>query len=389
MVSKLKLKKQDDIFQNVKRCTKCVLPETFPGISYNEEGICNYCLEWKPVSVLGELKLNSILDSVKNKGDRYDILVPFSGGRDSTFVLYELVKKYSMRVLAITVDSGFLTKEGYDNISRVSDCLNVDHVWLKDENKIKISKKNCITKFHGWLKNPSINTIVPVLNSGDKTMNLQMYKYAHQHHIPLMTGGNIIGNSVFEHEHWKTGYLGVFPDNRGIYSTTDKIKLSFLFWKEYLSNSDNLKIPILTEYSKGAAVYFFESVLKPSDVDNFGFFDYIHWKEEEILTTIRHKANWKGADDTETTWRIDDAAYPLINYIYWKLVGFTEHDEMYSKMIRDNQITRKEALNRLTEDQTPRLNSIEESLLELNVDKKSLDKVLDNYRKKLLRSILN
>lgn len=383
------LHKKKDIFFDMKRCSKCVLPETFPGISFDEKGVCNYCNNWEPVRVLGEKELMKKLDFYRDKGLEYDVLIPFSGGRDSSFVVHQMVKKYDMRVMGITVDSGFITKEGYQNIEQVAKKLKIPHVYLKDENQIEMSKKNCVIKFHSWLKKPSINTIVPVLNAGDKTMNLQMFQYAHDNDIPVVMGGNNIGNSVFEQEHWKTGFLGVFPDDRGYYSRKDKFKLSFLFWNEYLKNRSNLKIPILMEYTKGAAVYFFESMMKPKDVDTLGFYDYIYWDEEKIVDTITKELGWKSAEDATTTWRVDDTAYPLINYLYCNLVGFTEHDEMYSKMIREGQIKRDDALKRLKMDHQPRIPSLKILFEELEVTKEQVDKTIEKYREKLLPEILS
>jgi hypothetical protein len=380
--------KEKDIFLDIKRCSKCVLPETFPGISFDEKGVCNYCNSWEPVRVLGEKELIKKLDSYRDKGSEYDVLIPFSGGRDSSYVVHQMVKKYDMRVMGITVDSGFLTKEGYENIEQVSKKLNIFHIYLKNEKQIEISKKNCVIKFHSWLKKPSINTIVPVLNAGDKTMNLQMFQYAHSHDIPVVMGGNNIGNSVFEQEHWKTGFLGVFPDDRGHYSKKDKFKLSFLFWNEYLKNKSNLTIPILTEYTKGAAVYFFESIMKPKDVDTLGFYDYIYWDEKKIVDTIKKELGWRSAEDATTTWRVDDTAYPLINYLYYNLVGFTEHDEMYSKMIREGGIKRTDAMKRLVMDHQPRLPSLKILFEELEVTKEQVDETVEKYKEKLLSKIL-
>ena len=381
----------EEYFTNMKRCTKCILPETFPGIEFDENGVCNYCLNYELVKVFGEKELERVLSKYINKGEKYDCIVPISGGRDSSFVLHQMVKKYKMRVLTLTVDSGALLPEGYRNIKRVTEVLNVEHVWLKDEKQIETAHKNTKIKFHGWLKKPSINTIVPVLNSGDKTMNLRMYRYAKENRIPLVMGGNIIGNSTFEQEHWKTGFLGVFPDEHGVYSTPDKIRLSFLFWLEYLKNPSNFHIPIFKEYLEGASVYFFESVLKPRGVDSLGFFDYIYWNEKEVVSTVTEELDWKGASDATTTWRIDDAAYPLMNYLYYKLVGFTEHDEMYSKMIREGQISREEALKRCLADHESRWihgDRLLGSLEELEVSKEQVDEVLEEYREELLEKIL-
>ena len=381
--------KNKDIFLDMKRCNKCVLPETFPGISFDEKGVCNYCNDWDSVNVLGEKELMKKLDFYRNKGSEYDVLIPFSGGRDSSFVVHQMVKKYDMRVMGITVDSGFITKEGYQNIEQVAKKLKIPHVYLKDEKQIGVSKKNCIIKFHSWLRKPSINTIVPVLNAGDKTMNLQMFQYAHDNDIPVVMGGNNIGNSVFEQEHWKTGFLGVFPDDRGYYSRKDKFKLSFLFWNEYLKNRSNLKIPILMEYTKGAAVYFFESMMKPKDVDTLGFYDYIYWDEKKIVNTITKELGWKNAEDATTTWRVDDTAYPLINYLYYNLVGFTEHDEMYSKMIREGQIKRADAMKSLKMDHQPRVPSLKALFEELEVTKEEVDEAIEEYREELLPEILS
>jgi len=375
----------------MKRCTKCILSETFPGIKFDENGVCSYCLNYEPVKILGEEALNRVLSRYRNKGENYDCIIPISGGRDSAFVLHQMVKKYQMKILSLTVDSGFILPEGMHNISRITEVLNVPHVWLQDEKRFKVARENARIKFQGWLQKPSINTIIPVLNSGDKTMNLRMARYAKENKIPVVIGGIYIGNNSFEEEHWKRGFLGVFGDERGTFSTYNKIKLAFLFGLEYLRNPYNFRLPILQEYVTGGVVYFFESLFRPRGVDFLGFYDYIYWRETEILSTIHSELDWQGASDHTTTWRIDDSAYPMINYLYYKLVGFTEHDEMYSRMIREGQITRDEALKRCEADHEsswihgPRLL---ESLKELEVTKEQVDEAVEKYREKLLKKIL-
>lgn len=377
----------DEYFTTMQRCTTCILPETFPGVTFDDQGECFYCRSHEPVAVLGEQALEQELQKYRNKGSEYDMIVPISGGRDSSYVLHQMVAKYKMRVLALTVDSGAILPEGYRNVERITEILGVPHIWLKDEQQIKTAQENTKTKFQGWLKNPSIHTIVPVLNSSDKTMNVRMYRYAHDHHIPVVMGGNNVGNSTFEQEHWKTGFLGVFPNERGMYTASDRVKLSFLFGMEYLKNPSNLRFPIFKEYAKGASVYFFESILKPNDVKPLGFYDYIYWNEKKIVSTITNELEWEGCKDSTTTWRVDDSAYPLINYMYSKLVGFTEHDEMYSKMIREEQISRKKALERCISDHKPRMKYVEKTCEELGTTVEQLDVVLENYRKKLLPTL--
>jgi hypothetical protein len=372
----------------MKRCTKCILPETFPGISFDEKGVCNYCKGYTKVSVLGEEALKQELSKYMNKGKKYDCLVPISGGRDSSFTLYQIVKKYGMRSLAITVDSGAIAAEGYRNIEKITKTLDVEHVWLKDETRIETAQKNTKIKFHAWLKKPSINTIVPVLNAADKQMNLQMFRYAHEHKIPLVLGGNNIGNSTFEQEHFKTGFLGVFPNERGFYSESDKFKLSLLFGWEFFKNRHNYHWSVFSEYLGGAFVYFFENVQKPDDVATLGFYDYVYWNEKEVVPTILKELGWSGALDTTATWRVDDSAYPLIDYMYLRLVGFNEFDEHYSKLIREGQVPHEEGLKRCLSDHAPRIPSLLKICEELGVTKEQVDAVLDSYSAKLLLKVL-
>jgi hypothetical protein len=331
--------------------------------------------------------LVDLLSKYRDKGRKYNCIVPISGGRDSAYTLHQMVRKYGMRVLALTVDSGAIMPEGYRNIDRIVKALGVDHVWLKDDVQIKSAQGNIRIKFHAWMRKPSINTIVPVLNAGDKTMNLRMYSYAHEHGIPLVIGGNNIGNSSFEQEHFKTGFMGTFPDDHGRYSSFDRVRLSFLFAWEFLSNTHNWHWPVFSEYLSGAFVYFFESLQKPGDVVPVGFYDYIYWNEEEIVGTITRELGWEGSSDTSATWRIDDAAYPLIDYLYYALVGFNEFDEHYSKLIREGQLTREKALARLETDRL-RIPPMKASLKDLGVEEEELARVVVEYRDQLLIKVL-
>jgi hypothetical protein len=378
----------EECFATMKRCTACVLPETFPGIEFDEKGVCNYCGTYEKIHVKGESALEQELAKYRGKGEKFDCLVPISGGRDSSFVLHQIVRKYHMRALAATVDSGAILPEGYRNIQQVTDALSVEHVWIKDERHIETSKRNTRIKFHAWLKKPSINTIVPVLNAGDKQMNLRLFRCAHEKKIPLVLGGNNIGNSTFEQEHFKTGFMGVFPNERGYYSGFDKTKLALKFGWEFMRNYHNCHWSIFREYLGGAFVYFFESLQKPDDVTPLGFYDYIYWNEKEVLSTVFNEVGWQGAADTTATWRIDDAAYPLIDYLYLRLVGFNEFAEFYSKMVREGQLSRSEALERCASDSAPRIPSLLSVLEELGVTKEEVDQVLENYRTKLLKKIL-
>jgi len=121
------------------RCSKCLLPETFPKIKFNEDNVCNYCIKYcikyqkRTEAVLkkkGKLKnqMERLIEKNRNKS-KYDCLVGLSGGKDSTYLLYLLKQEYKLNVLAYTCDTGFMSEVAHRNIRKTIDKLNVDHVW--------------------------------------------------------------------------------------------------------------------------------------------------------------------------------------------------------------------------------------------------------------------
>jgi tRNA(Ile)-lysidine synthase TilS/MesJ len=117
-------------------CINCVLPETFPGIRFNDEGVCNFCLDAKSAESREAKKaeyrerFETLLKEYKGKSS-YDALMCYSGGKDSTYTLALLRERYSLNILALTFDNGFLAPQAYENIRSVVECLGVDHILFK------------------------------------------------------------------------------------------------------------------------------------------------------------------------------------------------------------------------------------------------------------------
>jgi hypothetical protein len=121
----------------MKRCTQCILPETFPGITFNSEGVCSLCTQFResrsfiPSQQRFRDKLAEIIARQREKGHQYDALVAFSGGKDSTFLIHRLQEKYGLKILAFTLDNGFLSDFSFENMRRVVTALGVDHIILR------------------------------------------------------------------------------------------------------------------------------------------------------------------------------------------------------------------------------------------------------------------
>jgi len=133
----------------MKRCLRCILPESFPGISFNSGGICSVCEKFdkkpNPIISLEKLKekFNQIIDESKSRSLCYDALVAFSGGKDSTYLVYKLKKDYGLKILAFTFDNGFISENTFRNIRKVLEILNVDHIIVKP--RYDLTKKIFLT----------------------------------------------------------------------------------------------------------------------------------------------------------------------------------------------------------------------------------------------------
>ena len=116
----------------LKTCSKCDLPETYETIEFDKKNVCNICtgasykneeIDWDK----RKEKLNKIINSHKNKSI-YDCIVPFSGGKDSTFQLYYLMKEYDLKPLVIRFNHGFLRETTINNTNKVLKKLGVDFI---------------------------------------------------------------------------------------------------------------------------------------------------------------------------------------------------------------------------------------------------------------------
>lgn len=77
------------------------MPASVPGVTLDKDGICNFCHEFREITYHGKETLDNIIANIKNKGAKYDCIVPMSGGRDSTYALYVARKIYNLRALAV------------------------------------------------------------------------------------------------------------------------------------------------------------------------------------------------------------------------------------------------------------------------------------------------
>lgn len=333
------------------RCNKCVLPETYPFIDLDKNGVCRYCRSYKPYQVKGENILLEKVKKYKSKDGSPDCLVPLSGGRDSCFGLHYVKKVLGMNPIAFTYDWGFVTDLARRNAARICGKLGVELI-IRSPN-IATKRRYVRNNVSAWLKQPELG-MIPLFMAGDKAFYYFARQLKKETGIKLVffSTGNIMENCAY-----KFGFSGLRDgevDNLLIrLKFKNKLKLIYYYLKNFVKNPRYLNESLFDT----AAAYWHTFIGKD---DFIHLYHYKKWKEDEIVNTIINEYEWEISQDTKTTWRIGDASAAFYNYIYYTMAGFTEDDDMLSHMVRENYISRDEALKRSLEFAKPRIESIKE-----------------------------
>ncbi|MFX0042212.1 MAG: hypothetical protein ACFE8L_04815 [Candidatus Hodarchaeota archaeon] len=141
----------EDIFY----CKECINHAGCISVEIDDDGICNHCKnpdKFFVVSISPEMKqekrkeIKKIMGEIKNNhgNQEFDCVVGFSGGKDSTYLLYLLTVKYNLNVLAVTVITGYMNKIALQNIKQTINRLDVKHLIIEPPIDV-------FTKLYKWL----------------------------------------------------------------------------------------------------------------------------------------------------------------------------------------------------------------------------------------------
>jgi len=315
--------------EEMRRCTRCVLPETFPGLSFDEDGVCSICATHRRAPVLGEDRLREVLSA--QKGETYDCVVTVSGGKDSTYILYYATEILGLRTIAVNYDSGFQSPLAAENARTACELLGVPLVVVKanrDTQKRMLREvlfiAEIIGAFFGTCMNCEVNIRTAAINTARK------YK------APYM----LYGSSEVED-------IGVH---------------SFLGGGAFLRR---IAIRSLPRFAAHVARYSFHSVRQRIEMGvplrqrflPFGsvpfprqtpkvvyFFEYVVWDSLDKVAFLQERLGWRSPVDQEQ--RFDCALHCLGNYKWLQDSGISNDGYTYSTMIREGRIGREDVLRK-------------------------------------------
>ena len=337
----------------MKRCTRCILPESYPGITYDKKGVCDLCIGYRERKYLGKEALKKDIDSFyRKRGKRnrkYDCLLGVSGGRDSSYLLYVLTKVLNLKVLAYSADHGFVPEQARLNMKNAAEITNTELV----VKKYGIIKKCLGHSTSTWARKPSLEMIETFCTGCRLEVIRGMIALAKRKNIPVI----IRGGTPFELAiDYKTRLISL--NKKGNTSSMMLGYLSQIIRNPKWIMNRNYMVNQFKDY-----YYLFHQprlIRKAGILKLRPFFDYFRWDEKKVISTIKAELNWDKNPNSESTWRGDCGIAALKLYLYKKYLGFNDKAVGLSHLVRDKQITRKEALERVKKEEHVSLDAIKD-----------------------------
>lgn len=182
----------------MRTCTRCVLPDTFPGLTFDERGQCDFCRDAPPPEGLAAHRdaLRGRIEeaiAAARRPEGYECVVAFSGGKDSSYTLKLLVERYGLRCLAVTVDNGFVSEQARENCLAVTAALGVDLVTFRPAPDFMLRMYGESARTPGLHPPAAMRRASAICTSCINLINVHMLRVARQHRVTLVAGGYVGG----------------------------------------------------------------------------------------------------------------------------------------------------------------------------------------------------
>ena len=309
------------------QCKRCILDnETSTFVTFDEEGVCNYCRKYDRVMAnplysdnsKRQARLELLVDRIKEKGKGkpYDCILGLSGGVDSTYLAY-LTKELGLRPLAVHFDNGWNSELAVKNIESIVSTLGIDlHTYVIDWEEFKDLQLS-------YIKASVIDIEVPT----DYLIFAALYRMAFKKGIKHVISGNNYVTELIMPGDWN-------------YAKFDKLNMLNIH-KEF--GTKKLKnFPMLGRYEK----YCYDAM----GYHTVYLLNLVDYEKKQIKELITNKLGWRdyGGKHFESVFT---RFYQ--GYILPRKFNVDKRKAHLSNLICSGQITKEEALEELKQDYYP------------------------------------
>lgn len=346
----------------MRRCSKCVMLETQDMISFDEQGVCATCrqIEYKNEKIdwaERRKEFTTLLGEFRNKGP-YDCIVPFSGGKDSTFTALALVRDFGLRPLVVCFDHGFYRPGILENTERTVKKLGVDfHKFKSDWQTVKkLMRESLIRKgdimwhshcgIYAYPMHVAVEQKIPLLVWGEPTSEYVSY-YSYE-----------VNEDVDEKRFNRVVNLGINAEDM-VGMLDGSVTMRDLHPYTYPKMKD----------------------LRGIGYRSICLGNYVPWDTRKQSERIRDELGWKGAPvegiPYERYWyeKVEDAFQGIQDYLKWLKRGMSRMTHLASIDIRNGRMTRDEALKMIEKYEGYRPASLDVFLKAINMTNEEFHRI--------------
>jgi N-acetyl sugar amidotransferase len=350
----------------MKKCSRCLLPETHETISFDSRGICSVCQnrEYRNEQINWSARrtdLDALLTKVKGTGD-YDCIIPFSGGKDSTFTLYFVVKELALKPLVVSFDHGFYRPNMLANRNRVVETLGVDLLTFKPN----------------WLLVRKL-MLQSLLEKGDFCWHCHtgIFSYpmwiAIEKRVPLILWGE------------------PSSEYSSYYSYEDDEKVDEDRFNQIVNlgiTADDMKIRMGDEFSQRdfkPYTYPPKKLLRELNLQSLALGSFIPWNPREQAKLISKELGWNG-DEVEGVplefnyEKIECYMQGVRDYIKYRKRGYSRVSHLMALELRKGAINKEGAEKLISEFEGKRPASLDLFLNMLGLSERDFEEIIQKHR---------
>jgi len=315
---------------DIKKCTKCIVPETVDTIEFDANGVCGVCrqIEYKEAQIdwpARRRQLDELIERYRGKG-LYDCIVPFSGGKDSTFQLWYVVRELKLKPLVVRFNHWGYRPLVEENNTRTFKKLGVDVVeftpsWhVVRELMLESLKRrgdfcwHCHTGIYAGVMHMAVRFDTPLIIWGESTAEYHSwYTYEEMEEVDEKRFNRMMN-------------LGMTADDMYEF-LQGRVEKRDLWMFSYPPRKDLLRL----------------------GCRSMCLGNYIKWDTKKHVETIQRELGWQGqaTEGVPPNYqyeKIECTFQGMRDYAKFVKRGYGRTNHLASIDVRNNRLTRKEAL---------------------------------------------
>lgn len=328
-------------------CARCLVTDAVPFVTFDDDGLCSYCRDYPELearffdATALAARFTERIEEIRGRYP-YDALLGLSGGKDSTYVLKQLVEVHRLNVLTFTIDNGFLTEPARRNIAGIVAHFGVDHFFYEPPGELLAALYRmaldvvgtpcaaCFIGGYALTARLAADRDIPLAIHGRSRP--QMFRFYTRHSLDPTLPMALRNVEPWSRDLVLEGYRQAVGSLLAFSLTTSAIRRGLT---PEVAGQARIVAPPIEKL---------ERMVHPTEF--VGYFVYHPYDEEAVVRAIDGVGGWRRGTQ-ELLGHFDCAAHDGAMWLHHRRVGYSFVAGELSYLIRSGALTRDEALARL------------------------------------------